>query len=45
VRLNFLSAGRPRMMKAAHSAVRRELGDNAARELEVSWNGIGEWQG
>ncbi len=45
VRLNFLSAGRPRMMKAAHSAVRRELGDCAARELEVSWNGIGEWQG
>lgn len=45
VRLNFLSAGQPRMMKAAHSAVRRELGDHAARELEVAWNGIGQWQG
>jgi hypothetical protein len=45
VRLNFLSAGQPRMMKAVHSAVRRELGDYAARELEVAWNGIGNWQG
>lgn len=32
-------------MSAAHLAVRRQLGDIAARELEIAWKGIGDWQG
>lgn len=40
--LNHL--GRRRMMLAVHAAVRGKLGDYAARELEVAWNGIGDWE-
>lgn len=40
--LNHL--GRRRMMLAAHAAVRDKLGDYAARELEVAWNGVGDWE-
>ena len=32
-------------MLAGHEAVRQTLGAVAARELEVAWNGIGEWLG
>ena len=32
-------------MLTAHAHVRAELGADAARELELSWDGIGEWRG
>lgn len=32
------------MMREAIRAVRAELGPVRARQLEVAWNGIGEWQ-
>lgn len=32
-------------MLAGHEQVRQTLGAVAARELEVAWNGIGEWLG
>ena len=35
-------AGRE-MMAAAHEVVRFDLGGVAARELELAWDGIGQW--
>ncbi|WP_424638774.1 hypothetical protein [Embleya sp. AB8] len=32
-------------MRQAHAAVRKALGAARARELEVSWDGIGDWLG
>ena len=32
------------MMSAAHQLVRLELGNIAARELELAWDGIGKWE-
>ncbi|HLX60146.1 MAG TPA: hypothetical protein VKX17_02575 [Planctomycetota bacterium] len=39
------SRGGMKLMLAAHDAVRNRLGGVAARELEVAWDGIGEWMG
>lgn len=37
--------GGNKLMLAAHAAVRARLGGVAARELEMAWDGIGEWMG
>jgi len=33
------------LMLEAYEVVRARLGGTAARELEVAWDGIGEWMG
>jgi hypothetical protein len=38
-------AGGRKLMLQAHGAVRDRLGAACARELEVAWNGVGDWLG
>lgn len=33
------------LMLQVHEEVRQALGGSSGRELEVAWDGIGEWQG
>ena len=33
------------LMLAVHSRVSQSLGGSSGRELEVAWDGIGEWMG
>ena len=37
--------GGNKLMLSAHAEVAQRLGGVAARELEVAWDGIGEWMG
>lgn len=37
--------GGQRKMLSAHRAITAQLGREAVRELEVTWNGIGSWAG
>lgn len=30
-------------MRLAHRAVKQDLGPEAARELEMAWDGVGKW--
>ncbi|WBB61663.1 hypothetical protein O7599_03655 [Streptomyces sp. WMMC500] len=38
-------AGGKQRMLSAHAAVRAELGQAHARELEAAWDGVGDWRG
>lgn len=42
---SLYEAGGNELMLIAHSKVGGVMGGVAARELEVAWDGIGEWMG